>query len=508
MSQSINKIHSSNLIQPSNDEDLYIYANSKWIKLENTLHKFYNKNIDLLDKSQFKEGDYIALYNKKKNHICYSEIITKERNYNKLSKTPTKDEKYYWVRNNINVNSKYTFELPYTYQNMLLLETMNESKVNGPVEHSMSQIFYNKHMKTMCFSCYVKNLNNSSDNNVLLSLFSDTYNVGIYATFLLNDNNPRTTIEPLIVDKSYYQNSSHLNKFKSLISNMSANIEKITINDNIYHRIYITGKFDFVSQFRCQLNILNRKNDIFYESTATTEKYSLYASGFQLEEVDKTLTPTTYITTRDKPIQLNILNNIYRCINGELSPINNCNIHYFDTIKEVYSEEDDRIYIESYTPQLDFVYTNDIGVVSSILSFSNTEIEKNKKIINDRNTNKDSRGDILYSDDISEIKQQEMLSDGVVRLGSMDDGKDKSNEYPLYSIYYDKKLKEYRFNKENGFVTFKYKSLKPIYKSILNALTFNQGYFETWSSKGKSINKHGFNTGGGYNFWKLNKHRR
>jgi hypothetical protein len=39
-------------------------------------------------------------------------------------------------------------------------------------------------------------------------------------------------------------------------------------------------------------------------------------------------------------------------------------------------------------------------------------------------------------------------------------------------------------------------------KKIVEALTFNQGYFETWSSKGKCSYKHGYNTGGGHNFWK------
>ena len=37
-------------------------------------------------------------------------------------------------------------------------------------------------------------------------------------------------------------------------------------------------------------------------------------------------------------------------------------------------------------------------------------------------------------------------------------------------------------------------------------MTYNQGYFETWSSKGDCTFDLGLNTGGGYNFWKINNY--
>lgn len=503
MSQSINKIHSNNLIQPANDEDLYIYNGSEWVKRDYSLHKVYDTDISSLDISSMNDGDYILNHKVVGNMLLYSENFTKERKTNNGIKNPTKEEKYVWVKNHISINQTYTTKIPFVYQNINLLETMNETKVTGKVEHSLEQLVYKIPMKKVAFSCFVKLPDSISSEKVALSMFSDNYNIGITSIFNLS---LETASSVQINDKNFSTTASHLSTYRNMIEDVSAGIEKFEYNDNIFFRIYIMGKFNCTSQFRCKMNILNKNSEFKYESSATKEKYSLYISGFQLEEISDSLL-SDYITTKEKPITKRIACGCYTIEDGKISENQDISVHYLDKVQERYDEKTDRVLVSSYSPKLNNLHRSDIGVVSSIISFSNNDIEKNKEIIQRRNTNKDVYGEYLTYDDISKEKQQEMLSDGVLKLGMLEDGKGLESKYPEYSIFYDRKLKEYRINNPRGFATFHYKSNKERNRAIIKSMTFNQGYFETWSSKGKCTFKHGFNTGGNYNFWRINKHR-
>lgn len=504
MSQSINKLHSNNLIQPSNDEDLFIYNGNDWVKLDSALYKSYNKDISDIDTSLMNDGDYILLHKSIGNMLLYSENLSKDRKYSTIIKNPTKEEKSYWIKNNLSINSQHTIKIPYIYQDVNLLDTMNEKNVVGKVEHSIEQITYKIPMKKVVFSCFVKGMDTLSSENIALSIFSDTYNIGITATF---DLISQDVSDVYVNDKNFSQTSAHLNTYKHLITNTSAGIKKITYKGETFYRVYIIGKFDFNSQFRCKLNILNNEKEFKYESSAYKEKYSLYISGFQLEAISDQATPSDYITTKDQEVYKRIPTNLYMLSENTLEEKPNNKVQYFDTLHEVYDSTNKRIILDSYTPEFTNLTRGDIGIVSSILSFTNKDIEKNKKIIEQRNNNVDSLGNKITYDDISEEKQEEMLSDGVLKMGSMENGDGKESNFPLYSIYYDKSKKEYRINMPKGFAKLNYKSIKSVYKSMVKAMTFNQGYFETWCEKGKGIHKLGFNTGGNYNFWKLNRVR-
>lgn len=493
MSQSINKIHSASLIQPLNDEDIFYYNGINWVKTDSQLYKVYD-DIKSIDVSTMKNNDYVALYKSSTNHILFSEKFNVERKYNKDIKNLTNAQKTFWIKNNLSINSKDSINMPLLQQNMPLFDTKNDKGVSGKVEHSISQLFYNKHNKKLAFSCYVKKSTDLTSNNISLSLFNDTYNIGITAKFdLVNEY----ASDVMVTNKNYSQIEA------DSISETSASITYLPVYD--CYRVCITGKFTLQSQLRCQLNILNKNNEFKYEATNATEKYSLYISGFQLEVVEEEKFPLPYMTTENKPITKKTFDSLYVVKDGELVISEGNEIKYFDTINEIYNGE--QHIIDSYTPQFNRVFRGDIGVVSSILSFSNDKIKKNKEIIKYRNGNKDNNDKNISFDDISREKQIEMLTDCVVKLGSLENENDLKKEFPMFSISYNKMLKEYRFKTEKGFVTLDYSSMKKIYKAITRALTYNQGYFETWSSKGKCIFKHGFNTGGGYNFWKLNNHR-
>ena len=493
MSQSINKIHSLNLIQPSNDEDIFVYDGEYWKKQDISLYKYSDVNVSNIDTSEMEKNDIIALYKSQTNHILYSENFNAVRQYDRrYADKLTSVQKLYWVTEHISFSEKDKVQLPNLSQPTDLMYTRNEM-VNGKqnldkVEHSISQYVYNKHNRKIAFSCYVKKPSDTATDRVALTIFSNAYNIGITSTYNLSDG---TCQSPIIMDKNRNEVSS------SLIEDTEAGIEYLEKSD--CYRIYIIGKIKVHTQFKCQFNILNKNGEFKYVSTNSTEKYSLYVSGFQLEEMSDNTKPTEYMTTLNKPITKKMLHSLYNVYNLS-EPRKSSTIRYFNSIRTYY-DNDGYIKIESSDPQ----YTNnklgDIGLVASILSFANDKIEENKIIIKERNTNKETY------DDISEEKQIEMLSDGVVKLGSLENVS-KDNNYPLYSIYYDKDKKEYRFKLKNGFATLDYSTVKKVYKSITRALTYNQGYFETWSSKGKCSFKHGFNTGGGYNFGKINQYRR
>lgn len=488
MSQSINKIHSKSLIQPSNDEDLYIFnENNRWEKVNNKLYKVYDKHIEDLNISDYNAGDIIVLHDRFTNCIKCSEQIDTERNGGLY---PTDEQKYYWFLNNLKIDENYSTNMPNISKEVFLLDANNKN-LGEITDHCISQSFINKPCYKNIFSCYIKK--SPYTKYFAISIESDNFGIGVYAKFNL-DNMTTPSIE--LLDKNY-SDTTHMSSF---ISDTESNFEEIIFDDEIYYRVYIVAKFNFNSQCRCKLNILNDEGKFKFTVASATKKFGFYASGFQLEHSKDTTKPNVYIPTLYTKNTIKPLTAIYQVYENKFIKKELSKICYFDSVKEFYDANSDKVTLEDYAPSYYNLKVGDIGLVSSIISFANPDIEKNKNIVNRRNSNNNNM------DDISAKKIREICGDTILKLGSLN-GTSEYEKFPIFSIFYDKKSKEYKFISDNGIYTLSYSSIKKTYKGITNALINNQGYFETWCEKGKGIYKHGFNTGGNYNFWKLNKIR-
>ena len=77
---------------------------------------------------------------------------------------------------------------------------------------------------------------------------------------------------------------------------------------------------------------------------------------------------------------------------------------------------------------------------------------------------------------------------------------------PDETINYDLINSQYRIKTDNSFKILSYESEEKNRKSMVKAMTFNQGYFETWCKQDRgNFYKFGYNTGGGMNFTRLIK---
>jgi len=225
----------------------------------------------------------------------------------------------------------------------------------------------------------------------------------------------------------------------------------------------------FSFQYRCQINILNKNNEYYFDSSSNFEKYNIYVTGFQLEQVndDDPLIPDNYIKTNHKPIYMNMLSGLYKISgtdkNKTYSIIEN-NIHYFDSFKETRINDgfSYQYLITEYKPEFENLNKGDIALLPTIISFSNEE--NNAVVILGGQTNKSADGG---------------------------------------SIYYDNKDNVYKIKSGQKYV--KLLSNNNISSSLVHSIIYNQGYFETWSEQGEIDHNIGYNTGGGFNFFKKNK---
>lgn len=500
MSQSINKIHTKQLLSLSNEDDVYQYTNEdgigKWVKINNKIYKFYNtKYNDVINNlNDYNDNDILIFHSKNSNIINSSEdLIGKGQPLPSDPSTPID----FWKFKNVELNELDFIINPYIRENVYALYPTNN------IDHYISQNFIHNVGKKCIFSCFIHP--SSNNGKIALSLNTLSYNVGAYAEFNLSklDDYSSKTDNPIIkiLDSSYKE----IQDANDIIPNDSVDAwcMSYSINDELYYRIYISADINTTSSCSCKLNILNANGDYTYSVSNTSDKFSVYASGFQLERTNDYTTPSLYIPTYlNEKALIKPVEKIYSVFdNGTTKTLldkSDTNIYYLDTVVENNDNE-----LESYTPH---IYTEikygDIAVVNPILSFANDDIEKNKMIVNERNKNSNP------NDDISQLKIKEMCNDYVVKLGSLETSKNIQTDDDLkFGIFYDKNTKEYKFISENGLSTLRYNSSKKTNKAIINALINNQGYFETWCEKGKCSYKHGFNTGGGFNFWKANKLR-
>lgn len=471
MGYSINRLHNENTIQTPYDDKLYHYNGYDWYRSKSKLHKVYNKKIDEIDLFKYDVDDYVATYRKIGNTLLYSENYLEKRKTTYYTSTSSKESSNYWVINNLIINEKNTLPLPVTYQNAPKFESINDTGVSGKVEHSISQIVDYKLGKTMIFSCLVKSLEELNTHNIALSIFNDCYNIGVSAKFYIPSNNESmVTPEPKILSKNFDTKSNNYNILASKIERISANIEKITNEDNTYYRCYITCKMPFSYQYRCQINLLNNNNEYKYDGSSAYEKYSIYISGLQLEQVndDDVLIPDNYIRTLYKASYMNMFSGLFK-IKGskytrEYKTLDN-QIHYFDSLVEsrILDGNQYQYIIKEYTPKLYNINKDDIALLPTIISFTDNEDKNSAVMLGGNNINKADNG----------------------------------------SIFFDSKNKEYKIKVNDKYN--KISSKTPSNKSMIHSMIYNQGYFETWSEQGEFDHNIGYNTGGGFNFFKKNK---
>ena len=473
MTSSINFIHSNEKIDIGNGDYIYklksINGKNYWIQeTESNLFRVYsNTSFGSYDLSSipYKKSDYILAYNKSYNYINHSE--------NFLNNVEQKD---IWVNhcvqksvyNSINISNLKT----------PIYGIITQVPLNSKITDSyISQSVYTNSLDVLKFSVYVCALKKSHSTNIALSLHGDSSDCGVYVK--TNFQNPQS-IEKLILDKNYnIKSNDYLNR------NSMASITQVESTDSYdVYKLSLVVRFDKTQQTSCKLNLLNKNGGFNFEYN-TNQTTPIFASGFQLElfnnidnleDVLISNTPYVYNNT-DKPVSQTYLDKIY-FVNGHIGPNNHIiispqpidvNIHYALSGNNTILTYDMNNYIclENIQPNISNSNINDILLMSNVLD----------------------------------------LSSNIVKFGST---KDTIND-PLYSIYYDKSEKVYKIKMEeyfdNGKNNVRYDVLQSN-KSISNtrkmvqSLIYNQGYFETWSNKGKCVYKHGYNTGGGHNFWK------
>lgn len=496
MKQSISKIHPLNTLKTNFDGNVYYYNNDKkWAKSSIKIHKAFNKTLDDIKNMDVNINDYVFLYDKKTNYIKYSEDYTRYINANIINDSKYTDEqKYYWVIKNLNISNE-TSNIPTLSKPISKFNTMYK---DGN-ESSISQICYTTNNDNLTFSVFLKKDESLPTNWVSISLMSDTYNVGVSIKVDISSITKSQSLTPMIIDNEYNTSSSNITNNENILSNYSGGIEYyISEEYGIYYRLYICCKFNAYQQTRCKLNILDANGNYTYNVGSAI--YKLFIGGFQLEKNKIAPNPpSTYILTyNDKPNSMNIFQKMYVVVDDDKNVQERSHkLFYATSLKEFYDSENNIIYADSIVPSISTKSVGDVVVVTSILSFAN-DIDENTKRINKRNTNKDSKTKLLITiDDIPESEIKRLTTDCAVQFGDK-----SSSDDPINSIHYNYNDKNYKIKKsQTEYDVFKVND-KSNYTKIVKAMTYNQGYFETWSEKGNCRFRHGFNTGGGQNFWK------
>lgn len=496
MSQSISKIHPSQTLKTHLDGNVYYYNNDhKWVRSNIEIHKIYDKTVNDIKNMDVKLNDYIFLYKKTTNHIKFSEDYTRYIDSSIINNSSYTDEqKYYWVTKNMNISTD-TSHIPDLSKGAQKINTVYKSGN----ESSISQICYTTNNEYLTFSVYLKRDDSIPTNYVALSLMSDTYNVGVSVKADLLTINESTQLTPIIMDNNYNTSSQDITNNKHILSSYSGGIDVSTLDDGSQcYRLYICCKFDAYQQTRCKLNILDRVGNYTYNLNSSI--YKLYIGGFQLEKYIDTLhKPSNYIVTyNDKPNSMNSLDKTWVVIDENKNVQERTHkLFYSNILKETYDYDDNMFVATNIEPIIKNQSIGDIMVVTSILSFAN-KIEENKERVRRRNTNVDTKTKLLITtDDIPEEDVKRLTTDCAVQFGDSTNVND-----PLYSIHYSNTDKNYKIKvSSTDYNVFKINK-KTNNDKIIKAMTYNQGIFETWSEKGKCRYRHGFNTGGGKNFWK------
>ena len=545
MVQAINRIHPQNTLVTHTDDCFYIYNDDLWTKASTNYYKYFDTDISGLNPNDFEINDYIITYKSISNYIKFSETFRAEdtkidgiSQWNTIGLTHfTKDENY---------------KFPNTGKNSTKLQTNNDainisvnnsvnnsasSESDDPMEHSISQKFYTNPNELYIASCLVKQVS-STTNNLSLQLFNDTYKVGISAKFDLNDVSGYDYNDYKEVTCSFIDSNFNIvpntNPVLSHFSNVSAGIYKIYNNSEIYFRLVIKCSCDFDSCMKVKFLLLDSESNYVYTSKDGQAKYVIYVNAFQLEKYkDLTITaPSEYIITSDEISTLKIFDKLYRVYinpttsNKEIVRTYN-KVHYIYDIQErseLIPNVGIATYLESFKPTITSPLNWDIALVPSLISFSpkrNIKIYRTVKTYvdiiksyEDNNNEKPKENQIVCVKNDETHGGKESLyqyrntrwiyllyDDCVIKLGNS-----YHVENPDNTINYDIINSQYIIKTNNSYKILGYQSDEKNKKSMVKAMTFNQGYFETWCKQDRGdSHKFGYNTGGGFNYHRIEK---
>ena len=554
MVQAINKNHSKNIVKTYTDDCFYIYNDGLWRKPSTNYYKYFDTDISSLTKNpkgeDFDINDYILSYKSVTNHIKFSETFDRQK-YKINGFSAWNNIGLYLINNQ---GEKYKFPNTGSYAtklqtNQTVYKIVKDEQdpqgkeisetVETPIEHSLSQIFYTKPNELYIASCMVKQVSTST-NNISFQFFNDTYNIGISAKYNLNETTGYDTlgykeVPYEFINSSFNTISSH--PAISKLHNISAGLYKIQDdNGEIYYRLVFKLSCDFSSQMKIKLLLLDYNADYVYTSKEGEEKYIIFANAFQLEKHNdlNVLRPSNYIITGSESSTLKLFDKLFKVIINPQSQVKEIveifnKVYYVENIQE-HTEIVEGIGVETYldkcTPIISNPINGDIIIVPSMISFSSlrniifTLIANNyggsdgivKTYENNRRTPQNGDFVKVKSDETrggKEIVYQYRngswiyipYDDSVIRFGEVFNIENEDN-----TINYDLINSQYRIKTDNSYKILTYISEEKNRKSMVKAMTFNQGYFETWC-KQDTGDRHvyGYNTGGGFNYHRIKR---
>lgn len=443
-----------------------------WCKTESNLHKTYSTTVfgDYdISNLILNENDYVIKYNTVENHLKYTENFNSQYSENDS-----------WIFKNINTSSLSTLNIPF---------------LTNPVQRFSSSVIGNQ-------DCYLEQgiTTNTTDVlklSVFVTYFNKTTNNPYISLGMIGDNNYGYFVKTNFISTNNYKLDKNYNDLSNTLTNNECVLSKLEspiykTDEYTVYKLTIVCRFNQTQQTKCRLNLLTEYGKFKFEDSNDRRTY--YISGFQLEKYN--LPSEYYSNVKDfcnmvleleKPYIYNNTNTIMKtnyldCISN--AQIIDGNITLVDTNNSLYN-----------VLNANKKYIKDIGYILE-------DIKPNIK--------NPMEGDILVISNILKSKTDDDKLAPIKFGGSCD----KDND-PLYSIFYDKLEKVYKikvYEEQDSVDDIKkvtYENLTPnnftnTNKQIVHALIYNQGYFETWSSQGKCSYKHGYNTGGGHNFWKNN----
>ena len=500
MSSSFNIIHPLATLLYGSGDNLYQYkeytnklgVGKDWLRIDSKLHRIYfdkNNHLNNTDISNYDINDYVLSYNNLTNYIRYSEQFTSQfGNWDAWVSSPL-----------INIDSKYTVSIPNVQTPASRFSTKFINS-NNKKDSYISQKVLSVGGEILKLSTYICVPKLAVQNPCIsLSICDSTNGYFAKTNFNLSNTVVELDIVPEIRKLNNYSFVSNALNSKA-IGHIKKLPESWESEEFDYYRITIVYNSENNQYVDCRLNLLTKDGEYIFNNTDT--RY-YYISGFQLEKyaynsansiadelrnVLKYPSPYIYNTTNTEITQT-IFNGVYVVQNDDngskiLSPISS-KVFFVLSADETYNEDVDEYVLENISPTIRKANVNDLLIISNILTVKNKDGIKMPIKFG------------MYCDTIND---------------------------PLYSIYYDVNIKAYKIKIANAITEgdeqtdAKYevlvprdlpsttgdeiKSMTSQNKKIVEALTFNQGYFETWSSKGKCSYKRGYNTGGGHNFWK------
>lgn len=512
------------------DKQNYEYLGKYHPVYKNNYYKYFDTDMSTLSTDKFHVNDYVISYKSKTNHLKYSETFNEDDcKINGFSQ---------WSIISLSGSNEDNYRFPNTGKVATKFQTYNDKDESTPTEHSISQICYTTSNELYIASCMVKQ-STTTTNNIAFQLFDDTYNIGITAKYNLNDTSGYDAYGYKSVP-TFYLNSNFnpvtTSPVINHLENVSAGLYRIESNSDYYYRLVIKFSCDFNSQMRVKFLLLNNNSDYIYFSKDGQEKYIIYANAFQLEKYkDLSITkPSEYMITNDKNTTLKLLDKIYKVYNDPqtskkiLTEVYN-NLYYVYNVKErteVIPGMGVATYLDSFYPAIDNPINGDIAISPSLISFSS---QKNLTFTIVSNTFSGDYGiaktyeknnKTPKNNDYVKVKADETHSgketiyrykngywiyvpydDSVICFGEAFniDNEDNTINYDIYNS-------QYRIKKGNSFKILSYESEVKNRKSMVKAMTFNQGYFETWCKQDReNFFEFGYNTGGGMNFTRLIK---